>query len=483
MLMPSPLALKPRDRKPPELGPKVRLEAVRLVPTGDGPDPAVLMKAAGLSDWDKDGFKEHSIAASCMWLGACPVDATLEFELPEAVPLGAIEVWNYNLPWQTTNGLRKADVAVSGDGSKWETVAPGATFGEAEGRTDYDQPAVVKLNNVTARKVRFTNLQSFGGGKVGLSKVVFHQGAGPQSGPRRPEDAATGVALLKPVLEWVPGENATEHRVYFGTSADRLELLGTTGKAQLDAPALRPDTTCFWRVDEVQSGGKIITGRVARFDTARLVAWWKLDETGGTKAEDASGHQLAAMVQGKPRWTEGRNGGALEFDGKSTVIDCGVAPEFDFSDGITVSAWFKARKFDKSWQAIVTKGDTSWRLQRGANEPTVDFDINTGAGVETGLDNLVSVRSKRHVDDGQWHHVVAVCDGRRAALYLDGKLEASADAKPMALNNSPVMIGDNAMRRGRLFDGWIDDVRLYGYAVSVEQVQALYGGGQQQAAK
>jgi len=483
MLMPSPLALKPRDRKPPELGPKVRIEAVHFLPGGESPDPAVLMKAAGLSDWDKDGFKEHSTAASCMWLGACSADATLEFELPDAVPLSAIEVWNYNVPWETTNGLKEAKMAVSVDGSKWETVAPAATFAEAEGRADYDQPDVVNLKNVTARKIRFTNLQPFGGSKVGLSKVVFHQGTGPQSGPRQPEDAATGVALLKPVLQWVPGEQATEHRVYFGTSADRLELLGTTPKTQIEAPLLKPDTTCFWRVDEVQSGGKVITGRVARFETAGLVAWWKLDETEGAKAQDATSHQLVGSVRGKPHWADGRNGGALEFDGKSNFIDCGNTPEFDFSEGITVSAWFKARKFDKSWQAIVTKGDTSWRLQRGADQPTVDFDINTGTGVENGMDNLVSVRSKRHVDDGQWHHVVAVCDGRRAALYLDGQLEASADAKPIALNSSPVMIGENAMRRGRLFDGWIDDVRLYGYAISAEEVQALHSGGQQRASK
>ena len=47
--------------------------------------------------------------------------------------LGAIEVWNYNAEWQTADGVRKADVAVSPDGTTWQTVLRGAEFAEAEG--------------------------------------------------------------------------------------------------------------------------------------------------------------------------------------------------------------------------------------------------------------------------------------------------------------------------------------------------------------
>ena len=81
------------------------------------------------------------------------------------------------------------------------------------------------------------------------------------------------------------------------------------------------------------------------------------------------------------------------------------------------------------------------------------------------------------MDDGQWHHVVGVSDGRRAALYVDGELEDSADAKPIAQNSAPVMIGCNSTAYERRFNGWIDDVRLYGYGLSEADVKALYRGG------
>ncbi len=475
--MPRPMTLKARNRKPPELGPKVRVEAARLSPPGDSAALLPIINGAGLRDTDQAGLKEHDTSARNMWCGTCETNLTLEFELPAAVPLAAIEVWNYNAKFQTTNGVRKADVCVSADGQSWQTVLRAAKFAEAEGNADYDEPVVLKLKGATARKVRFENIVPLSGsGKVGLSEVVFHQAPGPLAAPRRPEDGATGISAGKTVLEWTAGEGAKEHRVYFGTNANKLESLGPATQARLAAPRLKPDTTYFWRVDEVESDGSVVSGRVARFATGGLVAWWKLDETQGTKAQDASGHELTANVGGKANWApdQGRFGGAMEFDGNTTLINCGRSPEFDFTDGMTVSAWIKVRKFDKGGQAIVTKGATAWRLQRDGNSGKIAFSYNFGERVENGSKNLIKVVSKRNVDDGEWHHLVGLIDGERAGLYLDGELEATAEAKPIARNTQPVMIGCNSEFYERRFNGWIADVRIYGYGLSEAEVKALY---------
>jgi hypothetical protein len=471
------LTLKASGRKPPELGPKVRIEAAHLSPPGDDAGLAAIVNSDGLRDWDKDGFLEHDTAAKNMWRGPCSTNLCIEFELPEPVALGAIEVWNYNAEWQTTDGMRKADVAVSPDGTTWQTVLRGAEFSEAEGNADYDEPIRLKLNGAKARKVRFENIVPWSGsGKVGLSAVVFHQAASTQAGPRQPADGATGIGIGKLALDWVAGQDATEHRVYLGSAADNLALIGSTKATRLDAPQLKPDTTYFWRVDESQADGRVVTGRVARFGTSGLVAWWKLDETKGSKAEDATGHQFTGNVVSKPNWApeQGRIAGAMDFDGRTTFINCGKAPEFDLRDGMTVAVWIKVREFNKTSQAIVTKGDTAWRLQRQADTGMVTFSFNTGSVVESSDQNLVSLVSKRKVDDGQWHHLVGVSDGRRASLYLDGELEDSGDAKPIAQNSAPVLIGCNSTAYERRFNGWIDDVRLYGYGLSEAEVKALY---------
>ena len=473
------LTLKASGRKPPELGPKVRVESAHLSPATDEAGLAAIVNGAGLRHRDKDGLLEHDTAAKNMWRGPCSTNLSLEFELPEPVALGTIEVWNYNAEWQTTDGLRKADVAVSPDGTTWQTVLRGAEFAEAEGTADYDEPVRLKLNGATVRKVRFENLVPWNGsGKVGLSAVVFHQALGAQAGPRLPEDGATGIGIGKVALDWVAGQDATEHRVYLGTAADKLALIGTVKQTRLDAPQLRPDTTYFWRVDEAQADGRVVTGRVARFGTTGLVAWWKLDETKGNKAEDATGHENTGNVTGKVKWApdQGRIGGAAEFDGRTTFINCGRPPEFDFTDEMTAAAWIKVREFNKQYQAILTKGDTTWRLQRENQTGKVTFSFNTGDSVSWGDKNLTALVSKRNVDDGEWHHVVGVIDGQHALLYVDGELEDSAAAKPIAQNNAPVMIGCNSQAFERRFNGWIDDVRLYGYGLSEAEVKALYRG-------
>ena len=147
----------------------------------------MLINGAGLSDRDKDGLLEQDTAVTNMWRGDCAANLSLEFELAEPVALGTIEVWNYNGEWQTTEGVRKADVAVSSDGTTWQTVLRGAEFAEAEGTSDYDEPIRLKLQGATVRKVRFENIVPWNDkGKVGLSKVVFHQAMNAQAGLRTP---------------------------------------------------------------------------------------------------------------------------------------------------------------------------------------------------------------------------------------------------------------------------------------------------------
>jgi len=481
-----PLTLKAKDRKPPALGSKVRVEAARASPATDPGELLPIINGCGLGDPDKDGLKEHDTAPSGLWLGRWATNLVLEFDLPEPVPLATIEVWNYNVEFQASNGVRQADIAVSPDGTSWQTVVRGAQFPRAEATEDYDEPILLRLDGVTARKVRFENLVPRGtSGQIGLSEIVFHETAGSRAGPLNPEDGATGVGLKKTTLQWAPGQGR-EHRVYLGTDPAALALLDTTRKTTLDAPELKPGTAYFWRVDEVAAGDRVVAGRVARFETVGLAAWWKFDETAGAEAADATGHRNLARVQGPLRWTpgQGRFGGALEFDGKETLVVCSNAAAFDFHDGMTLSAWIKVRQFEKPAQVLASKGYGGWRLARRGEEGRLEFTL---PGPETkqkvkGRPSAAVVASKRAVDDGQWHHLVALYDGQQVAFYLDGELEDSlAVSGEIARNTAPVVLGEKRSRLRCSFNGWMDDVRLYGYGLSPREIQALHRGGAEAA--
>ena len=81
------------------------------------------------------------------------------------------------------------------------------------------------------------------------------------------------------------------------------------------------------------------------------------------------------------------------------------------------------------------------------------------------------------VSSGQWHHVACVYDGSKMSIYVDGKLDVSKPRSgPIATNNFPVCIGENIELTGHCWNGLIDDVRVYNYALSENEIAALATG-------
>ena len=59
-------------------------------------------------------------------------------------------------------------------------------------------------------------------------------------------------------------------------------------------------------------------------------------------------------------------------------------------------------------------------------------------------------------------------------LIIDGELDSSQSASGrIDSNNAPVYIGNNAERNARFWNGLIDDVRVYNYALTKEEVEAF----------
>ncbi|MBN2211097.1 MAG: hypothetical protein JW709_06840 [Sedimentisphaerales bacterium] len=100
-----------------------------------------------------------------------------------------------------------------------------------------------------------------------------------------PADGAVDVPREQ-VLSWTTGEepvgttnpNITGHNVYLGTGSDPNDLILQTptplpvGTTSFDpTPDLSSDTTYYWRVDEVLSGGGALTGIVWSFSTVKML--------------------------------------------------------------------------------------------------------------------------------------------------------------------------------------------------------------------
>ncbi len=209
----------------------------------------------------------------------------------------------------------------------------------------------------------------------------------------------------------------------------------------------------------------------------KLVAWWKLDEADGNDVADSSGNGRVGRLFGNPQWRPagGKVGGALELDGYGDYVEISNESAFDITGAITVAAWIKVNRFEKRWQTIVAKGDSSWRLQRTAMEDTLAFHC-------TGIESISGewpqgIEGKKSVNDGEWHHVVGVYDGSTVSLYLDGVLDNSGQAYgAIQTNDFAVNIGENSEQIVREWNGLIDEVCIIAGAIDANMVNAFYSG-------
>jgi hypothetical protein len=288
-----------------------------------------------------------------------------------------------------------------------------------------------------------------------------------------PSDGTVGTSLEGMKLSWIPGAYATGHRVYFGTTSDELVLLAeVTEPNYTELPALERETTYYWRVDEVQSDGSVVTGDIWSFNTGGLVAWWKLDDGTGDVATDSAGSGHDGTLVGDTTWADGKIGAALVFDGNDDYIEIGKDPDFDITNQITVAAWIKGNAFDREWQTVISKGDSSWRLQRNQNKGSLEFACTGVVVPGTRWSNILGTVD---VNDGQWHHIAGTYDGSQVCLYVDGTLDVSSNSigGSIKITDQPVLIGENAEKPKRFWNGLIDDVRVYSYALSTADIEDL----------
>jgi hypothetical protein len=204
-------------------------------------------------------------------------------------------------------------------------------------------------------------------------------------------------------------------------------------------------------------------------ELAGLVGWWKFDETQGTSAADSSGGNHTGTLMGHAKWAKGRIGGAIDLDGANSFVRIADKSAFNFGGETTLAAWVNFRSVPADWTAIIAKGDEAWRLSTVGKEQKIHFAVGSGSGI--------CLNSATAISANEWHHVVGAYDGSVLRIYIDGKLEPSASrAGGITRNNREVFIGGNVEHKERCFDGLLDEVRVYNYALPETEIQALAAG-------
>lgn len=203
---------------------------------------------------------------------------------------------------------------------------------------------------------------------------------------------------------------------------------------------------------------------------------------------DASGRNKTGLPSGTPVFTDDRSGaahGALLLDGADDFVTCKNSGDFDCTVNYSVSLWFKADSADKPQpMCLVSKNGLD-----GRDDCRAQFNLEI-LGSDSGRlhyfmgDNTMGHGHAVSIFGGKmishvWTHAAVTMTGDTARLYVNGAPVDSAvfmsSGRVMAFEN--VQVGrysnDNLAIPVQLFQGAIDEVRLYARALTGAEVAAL----------
>ncbi len=324
---------------------------------------------------------------------------------------------------------------------------------------------------------------------VGLQKVNTPM---PESGQRTEEPDHVEVS-------WAGGVLAEKFIVYLGTDENALQQQAELAPDQFSYTfdGLQPESTYYWRVDAV-AADEVAEGDVWTFqtisgvpETGELVAHFRLDETSGTVAHDASPYAHHGTLQGfeeNPWIADGHRGGALKYttqEGETTAgIVVPAADQFAFDDNsFTISLWMRSAE-----NTYTPSSDNAYLISKGTFGGVGKWygvQLHHNNRIVFAVDDNV-VKSEVFADveevdlySGTWKHVVAVRDRdeQKLLLYIDGELVkegGDGTVGGIAQRDLDLLIGNSVEEKPYRDD--LDDVRLYNYALSGEEVSALFEG-------
>ena len=199
-----------------------------------------------------------------------------------------------------------------------------------------------------------------------------------------------------------------------------------------------------------------------------LVAHWTLD---GTLQDQTENQRHAQAAVSDVEYTDGHQPGRQSaFFRLNQYIQ--LPTNVVQGDQLTVSMWVKVIS-SKSWQRLFDFGhDTDHYVFLTSSNSSSRISL----GVKAGGDEQVLASTTR-LPSMQWKHIVVTLKPGDAAIYMDGEQIAHSDALDYSPSDiKPVLnyLGRSQFNADPYFTGYMDDVRIYNYALSASDVAALY---------
>jgi hypothetical protein len=209
---------------------------------------------------------------------------------------------------------------------------------------------------------------------------------------------------------------------------------------------------------------------------------WRFDETSGTVAVDSSVNHFDGLYVGgpasstlvPPSASNDPRSRAFVRANQQAVQLAATPAALKPANNLTLSAWFRATSIDTSGAEIISAGDNYvLRLRPTQVEFAKRVTVN-GAGTYVQCFGSVST----HLN-GAWHHLAGVSTTAGMTLYFDGmQVCTNASGQDLRYDRGPdFWVGRHGNGSTAWdFEGNIDDVRVYGRALTAAEIAGLAPG-------
>ena len=210
----------------------------------------------------------------------------------------------------------------------------------------------------------------------------------------------------------------------------------------------------------------------------KLIAWWKFDEAEGDTMSDSSGNNHVGTLVSGPQWQPagGKVGGALAFDGDGDFIDCGHDEGLNITGAVTIAAWIKLSKSTDDQKIAGNQDDISGGYKLSIFSDKAELEVRDSGNA---LRNNRFVGGGTILQPGVWYHIVGTySQGGSIKTYVNAKLDREQKTTNiLAASSGPLKIGCEPFNDGIcLFNGLMDDLRIYSYALSQAEIAKIYVG-------
>jgi len=211
-----------------------------------------------------------------------------------------------------------------------------------------------------------------------------------------------------------------------------------------------------------------------------LIGYWSLDEGEGVRAADTSQPPPCDGTVSQARWTEGRIGSALQFDGQRGAVTMPANWAYNNLKAFSLAAWVRL-------DALPTQGHGATLVNKGPESPVQHFWWWIGYPPDHSL--ILELGNESHRwgrslgsgpqpwEPGRWYHLATTfrSEGGQstAVFYRDGaKVGEGTLDEPFHSGTYDLKLGTYGGLHW--LNGALDEVRLWDRVLTDEEVRAEY---------